>query len=59
MAKHIVKANRTGNQVRITLPILLLKEMDWKDVSYFVLKKVDTYTISAKELFRKEDMECK
>lgn len=59
MAKHIVKANHTGNQIRISLPKLLIEEMEWKDVSYFVLKKTGRHTISVKELFREEDLECK
>jgi len=58
MAKYIVKANRTGSQGRITLPKLLLKEMEWKSVSHYVLEKVDTYTINVRKLHLKEEKGC-
>lgn len=59
MAKHLVKANRTGNQVRISLPKLLLQEMRWERASYYVLEKLHTHTITVKKLDFKEDPECK
>lgn len=41
MAKHIVKTSRYRRQARITLPGLLMKEMEWENVTFFVLQKVD------------------
>lgn len=59
MAKHIVKAARTGTQIRITIPGMLLKEMKWEKSSYFVLKKTSNTTVEIIKLFEMEDNEWK
>jgi len=58
MAKHIVKATRTGNQIRITLPKMLIEEMKWKKSSHFILKKTSNITIEIIRLFEEEEKEC-
>jgi hypothetical protein len=53
MAKHLIKATHSGNQIRISIPIDLLQEMRWKKVSYFILEKTTTDTVSIKKLIIK------
>ena len=51
MDRYIVKANHTGSQVRINLPVKLIEEMKWKKLSFFVLEKQGRYTITIKRAY--------
>jgi len=55
MEKYIVKATRTGNQVRITLPKKLIERMKWEKVLFFVLKKTSNITVEVIKLLEKEE----
>lgn len=57
MAKHLVKATHSGNQIRVSLPVPLLVEMRWKEISYFVLERIDPHTVSIQQALTKEEMD--
>jgi len=52
MAKYIVKAVKYKNQYRITLPVLLIKEMEWENVLVFKIEKRSKNTATVKPLYR-------
>jgi len=56
MAKHIVKAVTHRNQVRISIPALLLKEMNWTEAAMFILEKASEEEVKIKQLYRKRDL---
>lgn len=45
MAKHLAKLSKFGGQFRLTLPKLLIDEIEWHDVEYVILYKLETSEI--------------
>jgi len=41
MAKHLTKISKFGGQYRLTIPVLLIDEMKWKDVEYVFLERIN------------------
>jgi len=56
MAKFIVRANVYGNQVRISIPSLILKQLGWRDSKYFLVEKVSQEEIRVRKILSGRDM---
>jgi len=56
MAKHIVRAVTHKNQIRISLPKLLLEEMGWQHAAVFILEKASEEEVRIKQLYRRKDL---
>jgi len=56
MAKHIVKAVTYKKQIRISMPALLLKEMNWTEAAMFILEKASEEEVKIKQLYQKRDL---
>jgi len=48
MVKHIVKANWTSGQMRITLPRMLYKSLKWEGALYMILEENKDGTVTVR-----------
>jgi hypothetical protein len=39
MTKYLVKAHTHGSQVRISIPVLLVKKLDWLGHKFFIVEE--------------------
>jgi len=39
MVRHIIKLCCAGGQVRVTIPKLVMRGLEWEDVSYVILEE--------------------
>jgi len=46
MAKHLIKACWGGSQLRITIPRLVVRELEWQGVSHFVVVENEDKTLT-------------
>lgn len=55
MAKYLVRANTYGNQVRISIPVPMIKQMGWKDAKFFVVEKLNHEEIKVRKFYGGKD----
>jgi len=59
MAKHLTKISKFGGQYRLTIPVLLIDEMKWKDVEYVFLERVNKDDIMIRRFIDGESLRTK
>ena len=45
MPKHLVKLSRFGDQYRLTIPKMLIQQMEWEDVEFVILYPLESGSI--------------
>ena len=59
MAKHLTKVCCGGGQMRVTIPKLLLRELNWKDVRHVLLEGNQDGTLTVRRFVDGESLENK
>jgi len=59
LAKHMVKVCPGGGQFRVTIPKLLLRELNWKDVRHVLLENNQDGTLTVRRFVDGESLENK
>ena len=56
MAKHVVTVCPGGGQMRVTIPKLLLRELDWTDVRHVLLESNQDGTLTVRRFVDGESL---
>jgi len=56
MPKHLTKISKFGGQYRLTIPKLLINEMDWKGVDYVILEGLGKKSIMIRRFIDGESL---
>ena len=59
MAKHLTKISKFGGQYRVTIPKLLIEELEWKGVEYVILQPDMHRTIRIRRFIDGESLRTK
>jgi len=59
MAKHLIKACWGGGQLRITIPKLVVRELEWLGVSHFVVVENEDKTMTIRRFVDGESLKNK